>query len=348
MSNLAVVGPLGEGDLGDELRLHPVRVFAKPPGRRRRERALCRFELVQRRSELARAFCREAGPDLAGEDQIVAVVVADEQRADSYARPLRIREAADDELLPANTLGLQPPAALSEQIGEVPVLGDDPLESQPARFAEGDGAVGVEVVAEEDSIAFDDLPQRLLPYVERLGDEIAPVEVEKIEDEVHQPSLGAVLKRLEAGAAVGEDHADLAVEEGGPGFHRPRGTRDFLERFRPVLAVSAQQGDAAVLDAAADAIAVVLHLVDPVGSRRRGLDQLRQLRLVRRYASHLSAPKKGAVPILCKKRGQPPFFANKGDSLGSGTRVAEIPPEAACQVCMDADRGVSRPKNGSR
>ncbi len=39
------------------------------------------------------------GADLAGEDEVVALEVADEQRAESDARALRVGEAADDEVL---------------------------------------------------------------------------------------------------------------------------------------------------------------------------------------------------------------------------------------------------------
>ena len=66
------------------------------------------LERVEPRAQLEQQLRVEAGADLAGEDEVVAVVVADEQRAEADARALRIGEAADDELLRRLALHLQP------------------------------------------------------------------------------------------------------------------------------------------------------------------------------------------------------------------------------------------------
>src|SRR4051812_49516024 len=49
------------------------------------------------------------GPDLAGVDEPVVLVVADEQGPEADAGPLRVGEPADHALLPAQALDLHPP-----------------------------------------------------------------------------------------------------------------------------------------------------------------------------------------------------------------------------------------------
>ena len=98
MPQLAVHRPLGERDLHDDLRPHPVRAQARQAvglrERRRRD-----FELVEPRAQLEQQLGVEARADLAGEHEISPVEVADEQRAEADAAALRIGEAADDEFL---------------------------------------------------------------------------------------------------------------------------------------------------------------------------------------------------------------------------------------------------------
>ena len=85
-------------DLHDDRRLHPVRA---QPGQALGdgERRLRNLERIEAAAQIEEQFGVEAGADLSGEHEVVAVVVADEQRAEADARALRIGEAADDELL---------------------------------------------------------------------------------------------------------------------------------------------------------------------------------------------------------------------------------------------------------
>ena len=64
--------------------------------RERRRRDLGR---VEPRAQIEQQLRVEAGSDLSGEDEVAAVEIADEQRAEADAAALRIREAADDEIL---------------------------------------------------------------------------------------------------------------------------------------------------------------------------------------------------------------------------------------------------------
>src|SRR6185436_13429543 len=94
----AVVGPLGERDLDDELGGDPVAAGAGPRARRLgRERRGGPLETGELGGEIEEHLVRVAGADLAGVDEAIALVVADEQRAETHAAALGVGEAADDE-----------------------------------------------------------------------------------------------------------------------------------------------------------------------------------------------------------------------------------------------------------
>src|SRR5271165_1556740 len=93
LAQTAVGCPLGETDLGDELRSHPMRA------RRNRacvdERRLGRLQLAQPGAEVAEGRRAVAGADPAGVTERSVLVVADEQRAEVSASAGGIGEAAD-------------------------------------------------------------------------------------------------------------------------------------------------------------------------------------------------------------------------------------------------------------
>src|SRR5215210_563785 len=106
MAQTAVGRPFHECDLCHELRLDPRRGAGNALlGLERRRLA---HEWREPLGELAQRRAREARAHLAGVAEAVAVEVADEQRAEIGARPARRGEAADDELLRAGALELQP------------------------------------------------------------------------------------------------------------------------------------------------------------------------------------------------------------------------------------------------
>src|SRR5690348_2912501 len=98
MPQLAVRRPLDEADLDDDFGAHPVRAQARQPGtaRERRRRSLERVEPGAERDQLPGI---EAGADATGEHEVLVLEVSDEQRAEPDAAPLRVGEAAHDELL---------------------------------------------------------------------------------------------------------------------------------------------------------------------------------------------------------------------------------------------------------
>src|SRR5262245_20016721 len=95
---LAVHGPFDERDLDDDLRPDPVGAQARQAAGFR-ERRTGNLEPVEPRAQIEQELRVEARADFPGEDEVAAVVVADEERAEPDARALRIREPADDELL---------------------------------------------------------------------------------------------------------------------------------------------------------------------------------------------------------------------------------------------------------
>src|ERR1051326_6105587 len=98
MAQLAVHGPLNEGNLHHDFGLRPMRMNPwQPLGfRERRSRDL---ELVQPRTQVQKQLRVEAGADFTGKHKIIPLEVAYEQRAETDAAAPRICESADDEFL---------------------------------------------------------------------------------------------------------------------------------------------------------------------------------------------------------------------------------------------------------
>src|SRR6185503_18682657 len=134
MAKKSVARPFAERDLRDEPRLDPVDPSAL--GQRGRERACGLLERGELRFELLERLVREAGPDAPAIAQLPSGFVdAEEQRAESCARAGGVGEAADDELLAAEALRLEPRAVAAAAVGGVPALGHDAFEAGLARFA---------------------------------------------------------------------------------------------------------------------------------------------------------------------------------------------------------------------
>src|SRR3569623_102880 len=107
VSQLVVPGPLHERDLHDDLRPHPV---PRTPRQSRPARERTRFlrECIEPRAPRDQLRRIAPGAALAGHHEVGAVVVPDEQRAQSLPLATRIRKTADDELLRRLDLHLQP------------------------------------------------------------------------------------------------------------------------------------------------------------------------------------------------------------------------------------------------
>src|SRR5262249_28313312 len=140
-----VAGPLAEAHLRHEVRLHPVR--AGGPGRTGIEGARLLLQARQPALEIAERLVVEPGTDLAGVHEPPALVHATEKRADSDAGALRLRVAADHDLLLLEALDLEPVGAAGAAIRRVAFLRDDPFEPELAGVREEVGAVADDVIA---------------------------------------------------------------------------------------------------------------------------------------------------------------------------------------------------------
>ena len=98
MTKLVVFGPLNEADLDDDLRADPVSAYAREADGFGEGRLLD-LDAIELGAQVVQEFRIKAGADLAGENEIIAVVVANQQGAQADALALRIGEAADYELL---------------------------------------------------------------------------------------------------------------------------------------------------------------------------------------------------------------------------------------------------------
>ena len=145
---LAVAGPLAEGHLGDQRGRGPVHAARLgAPGRvgERRRLPLQRAETLRQPRQRRLA---EAAADAAGVAQGALLVVdAEQEGAEPVARPRRLGEAADDELLAAAALGLQPRARAPTRVGTVGALRHQALEALEAGLLEDCVAAPLDVVA---------------------------------------------------------------------------------------------------------------------------------------------------------------------------------------------------------
>ena len=104
-----------------------------PRGERRRRKR----EPIEPGPQRAQQRGVEAGADLAGEDQVRSLEVADQQRAEPDAAALRIGEAADDQFLRRLALHLQPVLRPAVLVGRAAALGDHALPTRAAGRSQG-------------------------------------------------------------------------------------------------------------------------------------------------------------------------------------------------------------------
>ena len=277
--------PLGEADLGDEPRLDPDDV-ALPHLRHLRhlrERRLVGAERLQPVEQPLDLGVVEARADVARPPEPAVLVDRQHERAEGARTPaLPHRVADDDELLPALRLHLEPVAAApSRLVAGVGALADDPLEPLRRRRLEERGAV-VERLREPDgAVAL--VEQRLQPLVplgQRQVDDRLALDLEDVEEIEHERPR-SLLHRREAGAPLVVERADLAVEHAVRRLHRLHdraGNR--LEAGGQRVAVAARQFDFTARDRHDRAVAVPLHLVQPLLAGRHRLGERGQHRLV--------------------------------------------------------------------
>jgi len=307
-----------------------VHAAAAEARRKRREGTRLRLQRCEPAPQRSRRLLRESGAHLAGADDAPGVVVTpDDQRADAGPRALRIGEAADHELGALQTLRLEPPAVPSRVVRQIAALRHDALEPETAHLGEERRPVADDVLGElQDAVGAtvcrrrpssrrrrasmrrfswpsrEEAREDRFPALEREARDVLAVEVEEIEDEVDERRTRAaaegVLQILEARPAVGSHARDLAVEDCVSHPEASYGIDDLGKARRAVVAGTADEAHVAVVDETADAVPVVLELVQPGVARRRLAYQARELwremragcrrARTRRSASHGGAP----------------------------------------------------------
>ena len=140
---MAVGGPTGELDLGDQLGADPMDVGGRTRGAGPCERALVGASAFSLGSRPMRLSAAEPGADPADMDEMVAAVDADHQGAEL---PAGIGPGADDQFVATAALGLGPGLAATRAVRGVGLLGDDPLQRQLAGREQDGFAARVEVL----------------------------------------------------------------------------------------------------------------------------------------------------------------------------------------------------------
>src|SRR4029450_4512405 len=189
VADAAVVGPVSKAHLADQDRLYPV-VAAAGRNRARLEGRGLASQGLQPRHDGAQRGLVEAGSDLRDVDEARrrgrALVEAQVQRAELTARTLRIRVAADHELLMQLALDLHPIAGAAARVRALRLLGDDALEALLERGVEEREALAHDVVAvARGPERGHQAAQALLALDERQSAQIAIVEHEAVEEHAH-------------------------------------------------------------------------------------------------------------------------------------------------------------------
>ena len=214
-----IPGPLGELDLGDQLRRNKAGVTRQL--RHRRERRRVGPQRLEAGGELVERRLREAGADAPREPQFTRFEVAHQQRADPLlAPPLARQPAADHELLAAGVLELQPGAvARAGLVARVEALGDHAFEPLPAgRVEQLRAAARVSLGHPPRRAGELQLGEPLAPLLVGTGEQRFAVEVEHVEDRVDDrgrrlQSLDRVGRAdVHPGLEAAEARAPLLVE----------------------------------------------------------------------------------------------------------------------------------------
>src|SRR5579875_1129150 len=182
VAELAVLGPLGEGDLGHQLGADPVDA-PHPLGVLEGRAAL--LQGVEAPAQVGEDGAGEPGADLARVAQASPFVVADEEGAQAGAAAAGLGEPADHQLLAGRALHLEPVGRAAGGVGGVGPLGDDPLPSLAAGMLQVGLAVPVAVGGEpEPAVApeGDGGPEQGLAGSQRQTGGVLALQVEEVEE----------------------------------------------------------------------------------------------------------------------------------------------------------------------
>src|SRR5581483_9110010 len=227
----------------------------------------------------------EAGADLARILELAArnVMHAEEQRAEAGARAAGSGVAGDDEILALAAFQLDPRLGAPRHVRRIGELADQSLEAELAGLVEHLVRLAFQVLAQPHAgIFLQRARQPALALFERQRAQILAGEEGRVEHEEHDlgsaPGFESVLQRLEARATAFVQHHDLAIEPGLVELQRLEAAREVRQALGPVLAAAREDARVALGEPGEHAIAVVLHLVEPMAGVRRLGDECRELR----------------------------------------------------------------------
>ena len=167
------------GDLCHETRLDPAGVTPDVAGSVD-ERARRPLQPRQALAEIVQQLGIEARPDAPAIVQLVADVLAQQQRGERAPLLVGSPVAADDELVVARALALEPALGALREIGLVGALRDDAFKAHVAGFGEHLVAVADDVLAVDDAFGWrpQQRVQELFAPDQRLLAQIAAIELE--------------------------------------------------------------------------------------------------------------------------------------------------------------------------
>src|SRR5437868_4849572 len=216
MAKDSVAGEFGEGDFGDQLRLHPVSALAVSA--RHLDGRLVDLERPHPLHEVIDQLSAEAGPHFSDISELTLVLGRKEERAEAEAL-IALRPADDDELLALDALDLQPIARARAPVWRIRLLGDDALTARLAHGGEQLVAAADDVIAIEHRRrhAFKECREALLAFdIGQFTNVLTAVdqEIEGVENQVGALSvLESRLEQVEAGLAGVIDRDCLAVDQ---------------------------------------------------------------------------------------------------------------------------------------
>ena len=296
MAQHAVGRDFGKGDLGDELRFDPVRA-AHRRARRLDGRRLA-LEPVEPLAQIEHRVGIEAGADLAGIDEPVGTVHAEQQRAEAALLVAR-RPADDHEFLPLGALDLQPGPGAPAAIGRVGPLRDDAFIALAAHRLEQLLAAADDMLGELQLRvgAVDQRPQALLALDIGQPAEILAVQFEQVEgEEDHVAAVrDRILERGKARLALPEGD-DLAVDQRIVDRRASAAASATPGNFvGPVEAGAGIDLRLAAADRDQQPIAVIFDLVEPAAAGGHAVDQRASWRS--RNAGNFPSPRRRPGPL---------------------------------------------------
>jgi hypothetical protein len=165
---------------------------------------------------------------------------------------------------------LKPIVNAAGAIGRAEAFGDDTLASQGAGVLKDDGAVAIEMFVEGNAVIrfAEKVCQRALTIFQPRATEVLTIKLDQIEGAEHGGVIVlTITQSIEDREAASVDHYGLAVEQARMDAETSDDRSDLGEPRREIVAVAREQAHVLGLAPRHDAEAVVLDLMNPVGSR---------------------------------------------------------------------------------